>query len=430
MSNGQLEILLLDLALILTLAPLAGWMARRLGQPAVIGEIILGIVLGPTLLHGELTRILFPVSGRSFLTAVSNVGLVVFMFIVGMEVDRRRLRGIGRITLGTAAGATVLPLGLGLLLGWYLTGQEHPVHRLGFILFTGVALSVTAFPVLARIIADLEMSRTVLGGTALSIAAVCDVAAWTMLAVVQGMVSGAAYWQVLLVIPFAALTLTLGRRLLRSLLDRGDGMQLSAGQLAVVLVGLLVSAAVTQILGLHVVFGAFLFGLAMPGEELARLRGEIIKRMQFPLLVLMPVYFVVAGFSVNLSTVGASGLVEFLLLLGVAVAGKFGGAFLGARTQGVPVRQSALLATMMNTRGLTELIALTIGLKMGVIDGRLYSLMVAMAVLTTAMTGPLMRVISRREADENGRELWQTIKIPGQFISPAVADASSSSSSS
>jgi Kef-type K+ transport system membrane component KefB len=399
----QVGILLADLALIVVVAWVIGRVARAFGQPAVIGEIIAGILVGPSLFHGAIAHTLFPMDVRPYLSALANLGLVLFMFVVGLELDFGRLRSSGRIAGATAAGSTLVPFALGLLLALYLARSHHPANLLGFMLFIGVAVSVTAFPVLARILTDRGMNRTRLGAIALSSAAVCDLAAWTMLAVVQAIVGGAQrnhWWLVLLLIPYAVVLVTCGRPLLNRLLTRkGPDRPLSTGSLAIVLTGVLVSSAVTQLLGLHFVFGAFLFGLVMPRLENAGFRDELLHLTQFATTLLLPVYFIVAGLTVDLSRVGASGLLELGLIMVVAVTGKFSGAWIGARTQGLASRRSAVLAILMNTRGLTELVLLSVGQQIGVLDNRLYSLMVVMAVVTTAMTGPLLRWLAGEDAE-------------------------------
>lgn len=392
MTDSQIAALLYDIAFIAVVALLMGRLARALGQPAVLGEIIAGILVGPTVAHGMVARHLFPADVRPFLSALADIGLVLFMFAVGMEFDHARLRGSGRITTATAVGAMLLPFALGLLLSLYLATTQHPANRLGFTLFIGVALSITAFPVLARILADRGRATTLLGTIALSSAAICDVAAWTMLAAVQVIVGGTRdHWQVLLMVPFAVVLRfgvgpALGRLLARRPTD--------TSMVALVLAGALASAGATQAIGLHSVFGAFLFGLVMPREGTDAFRARLLDRTTGATTLLMPVYFVVAGFSVDLSRIGGADLVRLVLILATAIVGKFAGAFLGARSQGLPTRRSAELATLMNTRGLTELVALSIGLQAGLLSPDLYSLMVVMAVVTTAVSGPLLRWLS------------------------------------
>ncbi|USQ86259.1 cation:proton antiporter [Streptomyces phaeoluteigriseus] len=401
MTDLQAAILLADLALIVVVAQLAGRVARALGQPPVLGEIVGGILVGPTLFNGALAETLFPHDVRPYLGALADLGLVLFMFIVGLEFDFSRLRGSGRVASVTALGATVVPFGLGCLLALHLAGTHESSDRLSFVLFIGVALSVTAFPVLARILEDRGMAGTALGAIALSAAAACDLAVWTMLSFVQAMVDGdgRGHWRVILVIPFALFLYFCVRPLLRRLLTRrGSDGALTTTSRAVLLTGLFASAAVTQLLGLHFVFGAFLFGLVVPRIEGSGYRQEVMRDTRFATGLLLPVYFIVAGLKVDLSGVGVPGLGELTLIMLVAVVGKFGGAWLAARSQGLPSRSSAVLATLMNTRGLTELVALSVGLQAGILDERLYSLMVVMAVVTTAAAGPLLAWLAPRQS--------------------------------
>ncbi|WP_064744064.1 cation:proton antiporter [Actinomadura oligospora] len=399
MTDTQILRFLLALAFVVVLARVAGRVARRLGQPDVIGEMAVGILVGPTLLNGRVADLLFPVTVRPYLTAVANLGLVVFMFVVGLELDRRTVREVGRATVGAAVGSTLVPLGLGALLGLYLAPRHAAGHQTGFVLFMAVATSVTAFPVLARIIGDRGMGGTLLGTVALSTAAICDVVAWTLLAAVQAMVGDATAWQVALTVPYvAAMLLVVGPLLRRSRLADALAAR-SPSALAVVLIGLLLSAAATQALGLHFIFGAFLFGLVMPRGEAGRARATLLDGVQLSTVLLLPAYFVLVGLKVNLAETSMADLLDFGLILVTAVVAKFGGAFLGARLQGLPTRTSALLAVLMNTRGLTELVALGVGLSMGVLDRDLYGLMVVMALVTTAMTGPALKLMGADRPD-------------------------------
>ncbi|GAA1306567.1 cation:proton antiporter [Saccharothrix xinjiangensis] len=396
MTEHQAALLLVDLALIVGLAGAAGALARRFGQPAVIGEIVVGILLGPTLFAGAIPATLFPADVRPLLAAVGNLGVVLFMFIVGYELDRSRLRGSGRLATVTALGSALVPFLLGVLLSLHLVRHHETSNWLGFVLFMGVALAVTAFPVLARIIADRGMSGSRLGTIALSAAAVCDVAAWSALALVQAIAGrdGVPHWQVLLVVPYVVLMFVAVRPFLARLLV--PGAPLTLGNFTVVLIGVLASAAATQLLGLHFIFGAFLFGLVMPRVADDVVREDLMHRMQVGTALFLPVYFVVAGLNVNLSGLGAGGLLDLALIMVTAVVGKMAGTYLAARSQGLSGNDSAVLATLMNTRGLTELIALGVGLQIGLLNQELYSLMVAMAVITTAMSGPLLTWLNAR----------------------------------
>ncbi|RVX44163.1 Kef-type K+ transport system membrane component KefB [Nonomuraea polychroma] len=388
----SLTALLCGIAAIITLSCLLGMLARRFDQPAVIGEVFAGILLGPTLFGGVVSQTLFPTDIRPFLAGLASVGVVVFMFLVGLEVDHGGLRGKAGVAATVSIGSILVPFGLGAALAVQLADRHPGPDRLAFALFMGAAMSVTAFPVLARILKDRNMHRTALGALALTCAAADDVLAWTMLAVIAALVNtGDDPWRLLLVAPYLVVMFAAVRPLLGRLAAKGG---LTPVRLSVVLVGLLLSASLTEWIGLHAVFGAFLFGAVVPRQGTERIRQEILEGVgQFTAVILLPIFFVVGGLSVDLSRIGVPGLVELGLILMVAIGGKFMGAFLGARVHGLPSRQSAALATLMNTRGLTELIILSVGLQLHLLDQDLYSLMVLMALVTTAMSGPLLRVL-------------------------------------
>jgi Kef-type K+ transport system membrane component KefB len=321
----------------------------------------------------------------------------MFMFAVGYLLDLRLIRGRERVAVSVSVSSIILPLSLGAGLGAWLASRHHVHQVLPFALFVGTAMSVTAFPVLARILTDRDMHRTRIGSIALASAATDDVLAWSLLAVVAATAGAGGQQLRLLLAPiYAGVMFCLVRPLLRKLVDvyqrRG---RLTPSVLAAVLVGLLLSSYATDWMGLKYIFGAFLFGVVMPREgAAAALRKEILHRLeQVSVLVLLPVFFVVSGLSVNLSSVGLSGLVELCLILLVAVAGKFGGAFAGARLAGVRGRRAGTLATLMNTRGLTGIVILSIGLQLHILDQSLYSLMIVMAIVTTMMAGPLLHLI-------------------------------------
>jgi Kef-type K+ transport system membrane component KefB len=411
MTDQEVQLFLADLAIIILLARLLGMAAKRLGQPPVIGEIIAGILLGPTLFDGKITATLFPMTLRQPLSALANLGVVMFMFAVGYLLDLRLIRGRERVAASVSVSSIILPLSLGVGLGVWLASRHH-VHRvLPFALFVGTAMSVTAFPVLARILTDRGMHRTRIGGTALASAAIDDVLAWSLLAVVAAIAgAGGQPLRLLLAPVYAGVMFGLVRPLLRQLADvyqrRG---RLTPNVLAVTLAGLLLSSYATDWMGVKYIFGAFLFGVVMPreGAAAAGLREEILNRLeQVSVLVLLPVFFVVSGLSVNLSSVGLSGLVELCLILLVAVVGKFAGAFAGARLAGVPSRSAGVLATLMNTRGLTGIVILSVGLQLHILDQSLYSLMIVMAIVTTVMAGPLLHFL-----------------YPGRFLVRDIAEA-------
>jgi Kef-type K+ transport system membrane component KefB len=395
MSLDDVQLLLADVAIVIILARLLGTVARLLGQPPVLGEILAGILLGPTFFHAAITKALFPASLIPPLTALADLGLVLFMFVVGYEVDLRLIRGRERVAVGVSTGSFILPLGLGAALGVWLAHRSHLHHVSTFALFIGTAMAATAFPVLARILTDRGLHRTRIGGIALASAAIADVLAWAMLAVVVALAGSSQQWKVLLAIPYAAVMFGVVRPLLRRL----SRFYLQAGRLtpnilATVLAGLLLSCYATNWMGLHFIFGAFLFGVVMPRDNVLGLREEILTRLEeISVLVLLPLYFVVSGLSINLSTIGSSGLVDLAAILVVAIVGKLSGAYIGAQLTGVRGRNAGVIATLMNTRGLTEIVILGVGLQLHILTKPLYALMVVMALVTTAMSGPMLKAI-------------------------------------
>ncbi|MEU9663105.1 cation:proton antiporter domain-containing protein [Streptomyces chartreusis] len=401
MTAHSAAMLFLDLMVIIAVARMLGVVARRLGQPAVIGEILGGLLLGPTLYGAATTTALFPTDVRPTLTTVANIGVCVFMFLVGLEADRELLRGQGRIAVTVSLSAIALPFAFGTVMALYLIGNHPTEHRLGFVLFLGTAMSVTAFPVLARILTDKGLIRTPIGGLALACAALDDVLAWSILAVVTALVtSGEDHWRILLALPYGLVMLGVVRPLLARLSRRVvlKGRTANAGVLVALAAGLWLSAEATDRIGLHLIFGAFLFGAIMPREGARALREHALPRVKrICAAVLLPVFFTSAGLKVDLSSMDGGAVGELALILLVAIGGKFAGAYFGARVNGVRPRHSAVLAILINTRGLTELIVLTVGLQIGVLDTRLYSLMVVMALVTTGMAGVLLRFVYPEE---------------------------------
>ncbi|WP_018350538.1 cation:proton antiporter [Longispora albida] len=418
MTAHQVGQLLLALAGIILLARAFGWLARKCGQPPVIGEILAGILIGPTLFGSAVTGHLLPDGIRPALSGLASVGLVLFMFIVGYELDTGLVRGRVRVAVSVSIGSIVLPFGLGFALALWLAGRHGVTDTIPFALFVGAAMSVTAFPVLARILTDRGMHRLEVGGLALASAAVDDVLAWTLLAGIVTLGGGGAGWQILLSVPYVLVMFLVVRPLLAKLAAaRARAGRLTPDILGVILAGLLLSCFATEWLGVHAIFGAFLFGAVMPRDEV--LRHEILERLeQVSVLLLLPAFFVLSGMKVDLSTVNLSGFAELVLILAVAIAGKFAGAYLGARLQQVPAREAGVLATLMNTRGLTEIVILTVGLQLGLLDGELFSLMVVMALVTTVMAGPLLSALyprSRVAAETTAADQAGLALAPGTY---------------
>jgi K+:H+ antiporter len=400
-GQADMVVILGDLALILVLARAVGWLFSRIHQPAVLGEILAGVLLGPTILGAKVSDWLFPMDQRAYLGLLANLGLVLFMFIVGLELDIGLVRGRERVAASVSASSIVLPFALGLGLAVILP-NEYDAPFWPFALFIGAAISITAFPVLARILTERNMHRTETGALALACAAVDDVLAWTLLAVVIAIApksgcfaSGNEAWLVAFAVPFALVVLLVVRPQLTRLTNAYDRVgRLTPGILAFVLLGLLVCAQAADYFGIHFIFGAFLFGAVMPREGAEKLRHEIVVRLeQISVLLLLPVFFLVAGLKVDLRGLSGQEVLQMALLLAAAIVGKFVGAYVGARTSGVPSWQARALGTLMNTRGLTELVILKVGSDLHLIGPDLFGMLVVMALVTTAMTGPILRRI-------------------------------------
>ncbi|GEE03432.1 sodium:proton antiporter [Gordonia spumicola] len=407
MSAHSTMFLLADVAVVIAAARIGGRIAQAMKQPPVVGEIVAGIALGPSLLGllpGDPSTWLFPTDVRPLLNAIAQVGLVLFMFIVGLELDMRLVRGRGRAAATISVCSVVLPFALGVGLGLLLysshgTVDGMPIDKLGMCLFLGIAMSITAFPVLARILTDRGMQRTAVGAFSLAAAAVDDIIAWSTLALIIAIIQGGSPTKVAttvgLTIVYTAIMFGVVRPLLAKLLTwRNRSSGFPADLLAVVLIGIFLSSAVTDWIGVHSIIGAFVFGVVMPkagGEQLIR---EILERIeQAVVLLLLPMFFVITGLGVDLGGIHGTGWLQLLAVIAVACVGKFLGAYFGARTSNMPPRQSAAIAVLMNTRGLTELVILTAGRELGVLSDELFAMMVVMALVTTAMAGPLLSVI-------------------------------------
>jgi Kef-type K+ transport system membrane component KefB len=425
-----IPLVFLDIAIVVVAARLMGRLFRRLRQPAVVGEIVAGVVLGPSLLGllpGDLDRVLFPTDVRPYLNVIAQLGLVLFMFVVGLEVDMALIRRHRRTATTVSLASIALPFGLGVLLAGGLYGAHdvvggRTVPPLAFALFLGVAMSITAFPVLARILTERGIHRLPLGVLALACAAIDDIVAWSLLALVVAVAVGGTLGGVGTIVGltavYAAVMLLVVRPLLRRLVTgfRARG-RLTPDALAVVLVGVLLSAFATEEIGVHAIFGAFVFGAVLPRDEPGLIR-EVLQRIeQVSVLLLLPVFFVVAGLQVDVGGIGARGLVELVAILAVAIGGKFLGAAAAARLTGVRHRQAVALGVLMNARGLTEIVILQVGAQLGVLDQQLFTLMVVMALVTTVMTEPLLRriysdrTVAREVAAAERAELGE----PGAF---------------
>lgn len=398
--------LLLAIAAITLAARTTGALFERfLGQPAVMGEIAAGILLGPSVLGAiwpaAQAFVLAP-EAAPYLGAVAKLGVVLFMFLVGLEVDPRLLRGTARTTVAVAHASMVVPFVIGVALGPWLHGSYAGVSAepLVFALFLGISLSVTAFPVLARLLMDRGLSRTQLGVTALALAAVGDATAWCLLALISGLARASAAdagWTLGFTLGFVALLLLAVRPLVRWLSAREERRQreVSRNVLALVFSLMLLCAVATEAIGIHALFGAFAFGVVIPHD--ARLAHQLQARMESLVgVLLLPVFFAFTGLRTHIGLVSSGTDWAFCaLIVAAATAGKLGGTALAARAFGVPWRDAGALGVLMNTRGLMELIVLNVGLDMGVLSPVLFTMLVLMALVTTFSTAPLLAVIRR-----------------------------------
>lgn len=406
LASGDRTIAAFFLALGVIVVVSAGFaaVARRLRQPSVIGEVVAGLALGPSLLGqlpGHPTDVLFPADVRVLLNAIAQLGLVLFMFLVGFELDIGQTRGSGRTIAVAAAASVVVPFGLGFALATLLypghaTVRGQHVGGLAFGLFIGTAMAITAFPVLARVIKDQGLERHRVANLAMLIAAVNDVVAWCLLILVITVVtatSPAAIGVTLAELAGYTVVMTLlVRPALRRVVHRLRGRRDAEAVLFVtIVVGLLGSSWATTMMGLHPVFGAFLFGALIPRAEFRDVAPQVPYRVGQFNAVLLPVFFVITGLSVDAHRLGWTGLAVLGGTVVVACAGKFGGAAIAAPVTRLPVRSTLALGALLNTRGLTELIVLGVGRQIGVLDDDMFTVLVITAVVTTVIAGPLLR---------------------------------------
>ncbi len=398
---------LLALALVIVTARGLGLLFRRLRQPPVIGEVIAGLMLGPSLLGRlapEVSAYVLPPSVAPFLSVIAQVGVILYMFLVGLELDTAFLRRSPHAALAISHASIVFPflLGAALALVLYPLFSTSDVPFTVFALFMGISMSVTAFPVLARILTDRRLQRTRLGQVAIACAAVDDVSAWCLLALVvsvaRSRASDAVHTLVLSLL-FVSLVVVVLRPLVGALVRSQEGRnEVSEGALGTVCVLLLLCAFATEWIGIHALFGAFLLGAVIPSES--TLARDLTHRLRdLVVVLLLPAFFAFTGLRTQIALL--SGLQAWLvcaLVIAVASVGKFGGSALAARTVGLSWRDGAVVGILMNTRGLMELIVLNIGLDLGVLSPTLFAMLVLMAVVTTLATTPLVDRLSWGDA--------------------------------
>jgi Kef-type K+ transport system membrane component KefB len=392
--------LLLQIIIIIATTQLLGSVFRKIGQPAVIGETVAGILLGPSLLgllFPSLFHFIFPIESLPNLRFLSQIGLILFMFIIGMELDLRLLRKQAFEALIISHASILIPFSLGIGVSMFLYRSYSGVQTnfYAFALFMGIAMSITAFPVLARIIRDRKLSETKLGILAITCAASDDVTAWCLLALLialirsgSGMNGLLTIGMVLIYVFIMLVPIRLILKKIHSIYERG---KIGYNTLmSVTFILLLCSSWCTEVIGIHALFGAFLAGIVIPKND--AMQKRIIDRISdVSMVMLLPLFFVYTGLRTQAGILNSGPLwISFLLILVCAVAGKFGGSALVARALGQTWKDSLSIGALMNTRGLMELIVLNIGYDMGILSAEIFSMMVLMALLTTMMTSPLL----------------------------------------
>lgn len=394
---------LLALTLVIAAARMLGGLFRWIHQPPVVGEMIAGILLGPSLLGHvapSFAAYILPQSIAPLLNVISQFGVILYMFLVGLELDLSSLRGQGHSTITISHASIVAPfiLGSSLALLLYPNLSNSAVSFTSFSLFIGVSMSVTAFPVLARILTDRRIHKTRMGVLTLACAAIDDVTAWCLLAFVVSVTqshSGGAVRTVLLALAYVAIMLLAVRPLVVRMTGWIDGKgRVTQGVLAVILLGILLSSLTTETIGIHSIFGAFVLGAVIPnGSSVAR---ELTSKLEdFVIVFLLPAFFAFTGLRTQIGLVsGGRDWMFCLLIIVIASLGKFGGSSIAAKLSGLSWRDASALGVLMNTRGLMELIVLNIGLELHVISPTLFAMLVIMALTTTLATTPILHFIT------------------------------------
>jgi Kef-type K+ transport system membrane component KefB len=402
--HHPLAILLAQIITIIIVARFFGWVFRKIGQPSVIGEIIAGIVLGPSLLglyFPEFSMALFPVESLGNLQFLSQIGLILFMFVIGMELDLKVLQNRAKEAIVISHASIVIPFALGIGLAYFVYYKFAPegVAFLPFALFMGIAMSITAFPVLARIVQERGIHKTKLGAIVITCAAADDITAWCLLAAVIAIVKAGTFvsslYVILLAIFYVIIMLFVVKPFLKKIGELyGTKDKLNKPVVAIFFLTLIISSYCTEIIGIHALFGAFMTGVIMP--DINKFRNVFIEKVEdVSVILLLPLFFVYTGLRTEIGLINDPYLWKvtgFIIL--VAVVGKFFGSALAAKFVGQSWRDSFTIGALMNTRGLMELVVLNIGLDLKVLTPEVFTMMVIMALVTTFMTGPALNLIN------------------------------------
>jgi Kef-type K+ transport systems, membrane components len=422
-TESILLVVLIQLCLIIIAARVFAILFRKIGQPAVVGEIAAGLILGPSVLGKlapETFATVFDPSVSDVFKMLAQLGLIFLLFLIGLEFDFRHLRTSGRSSLLISVTGIVLPFALGWILAQFLHPHlEMAVDQRGFALFMGTAMSITAIPILGRIMMELDITRTRLGAITITAAAIDDAAGWILLAAVSAMVR--ADFQIVSslrmlgeTILFALLMIFVAKPLLQIWVHwtlKRDKGELNLNSLAILFVIMFLCAIATNLIGIFAIFGAFVLGATLSGET--EFRAAITRQLRnFVTAFFLPIFFTYTGLHTDIGTLHSSTMWLFAVAVSaVAIIGKFGGCTVAARLSGMSNRESACVGIMMNTRALMELIVINVGYELGVIPLSVFCMLVMMALLTTVMTTPILLRLMR------GTELEALIANSG-FISP------------
>ncbi|MFT4176134.1 MAG: cation:proton antiporter [Luteolibacter sp.] len=414
--DQPLSHLFVQLLVIIGAARLLGGLFTRLGQPSVIGEMTAGILLGPSLfglLAPDAFQFVFPPDSLGALKLLSQLGVCLFMFTVGMELNVQHVRNKAHVAVVVSHASIVAPYFLGVALAYFLFSSlaQPGTNFTAFALFMGISMSITAFPVLARILGERKLTKTFLGSTAITCAAVDDVTAWSALAFVVAIAKStslaASALNLSLVAVFIALMVFAVRRFLPRMIGESELVKPDPSRrtLALVVCVVIGAALCTEVIGIHALFGAFLAGAIMP--DTANFRHKLTVRVEnFSTVLLLPLFFAYTGLRTQIGLVNdVNGWLVCGLIILVATAGKLGGTAITARFTGIGWRDSLRLGALMNTRGLMELIALNIGYDLGILSPRIFTMLVIMALVTTCMTGPLLTLFGRLREKETAEAL-------------------------
>ena len=398
-------LILAQIVTIIIVSRIFGFLFGKIHQPTVIGEIIAGIALGPSLLgliFPEFSSALFPEKSLDNLSLLSQVGLILFMFMVGMELDLKVLKNKVKYAVVVSNAGILIPFTLGIGLAYFIYGHFAPdgVPFLSFGLFLGMAMSITAFTVLARIVQERGIHRTRLGALVITCAAVDDISAWCMLAAIIAIAKAGSFlssvYTIILAVSYVIFMIKIVRPFLKRVGDlHASRENLSKPVVAIFLLTLIISSYTTEVIGIHALFGAFLAGTIMP--ENTKFRNIFIQKIEdVALVLLLPLFFVFTGLRTQIGLINDSYLWQVTgLIILVAIVGKFMGSAIASRVMGQNWRDSLTIGALMNTRGLMELVVLNIGYDLGILSPEVFSMMVIMALVTTFMTGPALDLIEK-----------------------------------